>query len=103
MLSILFPITLLQKGLRKQGLKHENIWNFWSINLKLQKWSKKTRIETNPPPSLPAYPTMLHKGLRKQGLKPTYHLIVVYMVDSCKSGLRKQGLKLVSCDHTIVS
>ena len=90
-------LPVLQKGLRKQGLKLQIRNQRFSICLKLlQKWSTKTRIETLlSPESAALLPTRCKSGLRKQGLKQyqeVYLLPALYWL-SCKSGLRKQGLK----------
>ena len=87
--------TLLQKGLRKQGLKHNKLWIYQLVYTPwLQKWSKKTRIET--------LDCFLYRngilascksGLRKQGLKQFCCSCTVYQWIKLQKGLRKQGLK----------
>ena len=85
---------LLQKGLRKQGLKHSfNYAGSRSNSFKLQKGLRKQGLKLHFHTLSLFRSDRLQKGLRKQGLKTTSANSGALDVQSCKSGLRKQGLK----------
>ena len=114
----------MQKGLRKQGLKHYEVFCIGARHL-VAKGSKKTRIETHIPESqhpnlrkvakgskktrietistaLPSSSTsMLQKGLRKQGLKLIINVMPLSSCTIVAKGLRKQGLKQVNVGREV--
>ena len=86
------PEALLQRGLRKQGLK-PGVFLILCGRL-VAKGSKKTRIETRQPMHFPRGFIELQRGLRKQGLKQCLKMWAPASWAPLQRGLRKQGLKL---------